>query len=87
MGRLGEEMGSIGARGRKLTAGRRPLVVGVLAAGIVALGGSTALAASAFDSVPPRPVTIGGQGMDMMGANDTHMTRGQGTNMMGAKGH
>ena len=86
MGRYGNEMGSSGGWAKRLTAGRRPLVVGVLAAGVVALGGSTALAASGFDRFPPRPLTIGGQGMDMMGAKDTHMTGANGTNMTGANG-
>ena len=38
MPRYENETGSIGARGRKMTARRRPLLVGALAAGMLALG-------------------------------------------------
>ncbi|HEY5247166.1 MAG TPA: hypothetical protein VIJ15_01765, partial [Dermatophilaceae bacterium] len=56
-----------------MTALRRPLLVGALAAGMIAIGASTALAASPLGSPPPLPSTMSGQGMSTSMMNGTSM--------------
>jgi hypothetical protein len=60
--RYSSEIDTFGARRQKMTAFRRPLIVGALAAGVIALGASTAVAAGPLGSPSPGPSTVWGQG-------------------------
>jgi len=91
MARYGKEMGSIGARGQKRTAMRRPLLVGALAAGVVALGAATAVAVGPLGSPSPSPSITGGQTVSIFPGTGTSMmgrtgTASPGTSMMGRTG-
>jgi len=55
--RHSSEMGTDGALGQKLTAWSRPLLAGALAAGVIALGASSAVAASPVGSPVSHPST------------------------------
>jgi hypothetical protein len=81
MARHGNEMGSIGTRGKRLTAMRRPLLVGALTAGVVALGVSTAVAVGPLGDPSPAPSTSGGQGTSMMSGTGTMGDMGSGADM------
>lgn len=77
MTKKSNELGAIGATGRKATVVRRPLLVGVLAAGAIALGASTAVAVGPFgDSSGPSTMRGQGSTADMMKG-------GVGADMMG----
>ena len=86
MTRHSNELGSISARRRKKTAMRRPLLVGALAAGVIALGTSTAMAAGPIASPSPGPSTMGVQGMTMTGHKGTPMMSAESMTMPGHKG-
>ncbi len=75
MSRYGNEMGSTGARGKKVAAMRRPLLVGALTAGVIALVASAAVAVGPIGDPSSGPSRMGGSGVNMMG--------GSGVNMMG----
>ena len=62
MVQYGSEMGTYGARRPKRSTLRRPLIIGALAAGVIALGASTAVAADPLGSPSPGPVAMWGQG-------------------------
>lgn len=78
------EIDTVSARPQKVTALRRPLLVGALAAGMIAIGASTALAASPLGSPSPRPSTAWGQGMStsMMSGTSMGMMLGTTASMM-----
>jgi len=73
------EIGTVSARRQKVTAVRRPLLVGALAAGMIAIGASTALAASPLGSPSPGPSTAWGQGMNTSMMSGTSMGTMHGT--------
>jgi hypothetical protein len=78
------EIGNIGARRQKVTGLRRPLLVGALAAGVIAIGASTALAASPLGMPSPPPSTTGGQGTaaSMMSGTSMGTMHGTAASMM-----
>ena len=67
MSRYGNEMGSTGARGKKVAAMRRPLLVGALTAGVIALVASAAVAVGPIGDPSSGPSRMGGSGANMMG--------------------
>ena len=84
MSRYGNEMGSTGARGRKVAAMRRPLLVGALTAGVIALVASAAVAVGPIGDPSSGPSRMGGSGaVNMMGGSGANMMGGSGANMMG----
>jgi len=80
MTRNGNEMGSIGARRQKMTAVRRPLLIGALTAGVIALVASTAVAVGPIGGPSSGPSMMHGTGANMMSGT------GSGANMMGGTG-
>ena len=89
MSRYGNEMGSTGARGKKVAAMRRPLLVGALTAGVIALVASAAVAVGPIGDPSSGPSRMGGSGAaNMMGGSGAaNMMGGSGAaNMMGGSG-
>jgi hypothetical protein len=98
MTRYGNETGSIGARSKRMTALRRPLLIGALTAGVITLGVSAAVAVGPLGSPSPEPSTPVGQRTSMMGGAGmmgemgssatmkAHMGSSMGSNMMGGAG-
>jgi hypothetical protein len=78
------EIGTIRARRQQVTAFRRPLLVGALAAGVIAIGASTALAASPLGDPPPLPATAGAHSTtaNMMSDASMRTMHGSTANMM-----
>lgn len=71
--RYGNEMGTYGARRRKMITLRRPLIIGALAAGVIALGASTAVAAGPLGRPSPEPSAVCGQGASASMMSGTSM--------------
>jgi len=67
------EMGTITARGRKVVTLRRPLLAGALAAGVIALGASTAVAASPLGRASSAPAAVWGHGTNTTMMSGTSM--------------
>ena len=67
------EMGTMSAWGRKVITLRRPLLVGALAAGVIALGASTAMAASPLGSASSAPSAVWGHGTNTTMMSGTSM--------------
>src|SRR5664280_2602393 len=78
------EMGTDGALGQNVTAWSRPLLVGALAAGVIALGASIAVAASPVGSPSSGPSTAWGHGTNtsMMSGTSMGMMLGTTARMM-----
>src|SRR6187399_496640 len=86
MPRYGNEMGSTGARGKRMTTMRRSLLVGALAASVAGLGVSAAVAVGPLGSPPEGPSTIGGQGTSMMSGTGMTDHKGASAKPMDHKG-
>lgn len=82
------EMGTIGSLGQKLTTWKRPLLVGTFAAGVIALGASTAMAATPLGSPSPGPSTVWGQhtSTSMMSGTSMGIMLGTSDSMMSGTG-
>ena len=81
MTRKGNQMGSIGAR-RQKTAMRRPLLVGALTAGMIAVVASTAVAVGPVERPSSGPSTIRCTAANMMGSGAGVGGSGTGAKMM-----
>lgn len=84
--RYGNEMGTYVARRRKVITLRRPLIIGALAAGVIALGASTAVAAGPLGRPSPETSAVCGHGASasmMSGSSMATMHRASASMMSG----